>query len=142
MYSPSYREKYAEFLNRDFPVIPYPISSEQFWKFEDAGNRLVNIHLLSSAPSQSNRFTGTDTEVEKVSYKSERVYINRSSYFSDVSEDVYNFIVGGYQPCNRWLRERKGVKLHSDDLITYSKIVSAIEDTIQVMKEIDHIYTF
>lgn len=142
LYSPSYREKYAEFLNRNFPVIPYPISSEQFWKFEDAGNRLVNIHLLSSAPSQSNRFTGTDTEVEKVSYKSERVYINRSSYFSDVSEDVYNFIVGGYQPCNRWLRERKGVKLHADDLITYSKIVSAIEDTIQVMKEIDHIYTF
>lgn len=138
LHSPSYREQFKEFLNRDFPIIPYPVSVADFWRLEEIGNDLVLTHLLTANPDSSCQFDGTNTTVEKVTYHDGSVVINSSGRFSNVSEDVYNFIVGGYQPCNRWLRERKGRKLTAEDISTYSSIVASIAKTISLMNQIDN----
>ena len=142
LHSPSYRERYGEFLNRDFPVIPYPQSTELFWKLEEMGSKLISLHLLSDYKAGSPAFVGTDTTIDKITFKDNRVYINKNCYFSDVTEDVYNFIVGGYQPCNRWLRERKGRTLTAEGLITYRGIVLSITETIRIMESLEAIISF
>ena len=123
LYSPSYREKYSEFLNRDFPVIPYPQNTDVFWKLEAIGDELISLHLLVGCQVSSPAFIGSDATIDKITFKDNRVYINKNCYFADVPEEVYSFIIGGYQPCNRWLRERKGRHLSPDELTTYRSIV-------------------
>lgn len=142
LYSPSYREKYSEFLNRDFPVIPYPQTTKSFWELEKLGGKLIFLHLLCYHKAKSPAFIGTDTTIDKITFKDNRVYINKYCYFSDVTEDVYNFIIGGYQPCNRWLRERRGRTLTVEELTTYRSIVLSIAETIQIMESLENIISF
>lgn len=139
LHSPSYRERYREFLNRDFPVIPYPTNIELFWKMEAIGDKLINLHLLTETAPASVTFVGSDTTVDKITYKDDCVYINKTSRFTEVTEEVYSFIVGGYQPCNRWLRERKDRKLSRADISTYCRIIGAISETINLMKILDNL---
>lgn len=142
LHSPSYRERYSEFLNRDFPVIPYPQNADIFWQLEEIGNKLISLHLLCECKTESPAFSGNDTTIDKIAFKDNRVYINKNCYFSDVPEAVYSFIVGGYQPCNRWLRERKGRTLTPEELLMYRSIVLSITETIRVMEELESIITF
>ena len=106
------------------------------------GSKLISLHLLSDYKAESPAFVGTDTTIDKITFKDNRVYINKNCYFSDVTEDVYNFIVGGYQPCNRWLRERKGRTLTAEGLITYRGIVLSITETIRIMESLEAIISF
>ncbi|HPF49905.1 MAG TPA: hypothetical protein PLP35_09455, partial [Caldisericia bacterium] len=78
-----------------------------------------------------------DYEISKISLEGNRVYINKSSYFEGVSEDVWNFQVGGYQPAHKWLKDRKGRELEYADMETYSKMIYALGETITLMKGID-----
>lgn len=142
LHSVTYRERFSEFLNRDFPVIPYPTNPEVFWKLERVGNQLVDLHLLSGTEITEAAFIGNDTTVDKITFKNNCVYINKTSYFTDIPEEIYSFIVGGYQPCNRWLRERKGRQLTAEDLRIYRSVIVAIGKTIELMKAIDKIISF
>ena len=78
-------------------------------------------------------------EVVKVTYddRHKRVYINKFQYFEGVEPRVWNFHVGGYQVCHKWLKDRKGRKLNYDDITHYQKIVLALRETIRLMGEID-----
>ncbi len=54
-------------------------------------------------------------------------------------EEVWNFHIGGYQVCHKWLKDRKGRTLSDDDLAHYQKIVVALNETIRIMAEIDEV---
>ena len=142
LHSPSYREKYKEFLKIDFPRVPYPKNKKHFEELVALGRELREIHLLES-PKVSEFITtypvsGSDT-VEKISYKNSNVYINSEQYFGDVPEVAWNFYVGGYQPAQKWLKDRKGRTLTNKDIEHYQKIIVALVETDRIMSEIDQI---
>jgi predicted helicase len=140
LHSPSYREKYKEFLKIDFPRIPYPENEETFWKLVSKGGELRQIHLMESPILDKNEYyfpVEGSNEVEKPEYKGGRVYINKDQYFENVPEISWNFYIGGYQPAQKWLKDRKGRVLTFDDIQHYQKIIKALLETDRVMREID-----
>jgi predicted helicase len=143
LYSTIYRTKYAEFLKTDFPRIPFTRDYKLFDKVGKRGKTLVDFHLLrSSEPDKPTaKFQGKgDNKVEKVKYIQENVYINDVQRFEGVSHGVWQYQIGGYQICNKWLKDRKGRTLSLDDIRHYCRIVAAIKNTIEIQKEIDNIY--
>jgi hypothetical protein len=108
------------------------------------GAELVALHLMESPvlnkPITKYPVTGSN-EVDKVAYdeKTQRVYINKEQYFEGVPPGVWNFQIGGYQVCHKWLKDRKGRKIGVDDSTHYQKIVVALKETIRLMVEIDEL---
>lgn len=142
LHSPTYREKYKEFLKIDFPRVPYPKDKESFKKLVKIGTELRELHLMES-PKINKYITtypidGTDT-VEKVVYKDGNTYINDTQYFGNVPEVVWNFYIGGYQPAQKWLKDRKRRVLTNEDIEHYQKIIVALKETDRIMKEISKI---
>ncbi|HOC53874.1 MAG TPA: N-6 DNA methylase [Candidatus Pacearchaeota archaeon] len=142
LHSPSYLQKYKEFLKIDFPRVPYPKNKEQFMILAKLGKELTSLHLLEH-PDLSNFITsypvsGND-KVEKVEYKDGMVYINKDQYFKGVPKNVWEFYIGGYQPAQKWLKDRKGRELSSEELVHYQKIIVSILKTIEIMNKIDNI---
>ncbi len=136
LYSPSYREKYKEFLKIDFPRVPIPIEKE-FKRLVPLGHRLRELHLMHEVPKSKVTFPiDGDDVVEKVNYDNGKVYINKIQYFDNVSELAWNFYIGGYQPAQKWLKDRKGRELNADDIIHYEKIIAILEETDKIMKQI------
>jgi len=141
-HSPTYRTRYAEFLKIDFPRLPLTSDKELFKAMAGKGAELVSLHLMES-PLLNNLITGYPAAgpntVEKVSYEenSHQVYINKTQYFEGVPPEIWNFHIGGYQVCQKWLKDRKGRKLTIDEAQHYQKIVIAIRETAKLMAEID-----
>lgn len=142
LHSPSYREKYKEFLKIDFPKIPFPNNKESFWKLVQLGCEMRKIHLLKSPilekPISNYPCTGTNV-VGKIKYENRQVFINETQYFNQVPEVAWNFSIGGYQPAQKWLKDRKEKELQIDDIRHYLKIIVALTETDRLMKEIDKI---
>lgn len=142
LHSPTYREKYKEFLKIDFPRVPAPLDHETFWKLVKLGGELRQIHLLES-PIVEKYITGYpedgDNVVKKPSCKEGNVYINDTQYFSNVPEVAWNFYIGGYQPAQKWLKDRKDRELSYEDILHYQKIIVSLSETDRIMKEIDKI---
>lgn len=142
LHSPTYREKYKEFLKIDFPRIPTPSDPGKFWNLVKLGGELRLIHLLES-PTTENYITkypeDGDNIVTKPFYKNGNVYINETQYFSNVPEVAWNFYIGGYQPAQKWLKDRKERELNYEDILHYQKIIVALFETDRIMKEIDKI---
>lgn len=140
LHSPAYREKYKEFLKIDFPRVPYPEDAESFWKLVELGGQLRQLHLLE-ADNIDNRITqypeDGDNIVTKPVYKDGSVYINDTQYFKGVPETVWNFYIGGYQPAQKWLKDRKGRALSYEDILHYQRIVVSLNETGRIMREID-----
>ena len=142
LHSPSYREKYKEFLKIDFPRVPYPKDKNSFKKIIKLGTELRELHLLESP--KVNKFittyptSGSDT-VEKIEYKDGSVFINSEQYFGNVPEVAWNFFIGGYQPAQKWLKDRKNRTLTNEDIEHYQKIIVSLTETDRLMKEIDEV---
>lgn len=162
LYSPTYREKYKEFLKIDFPRVPYPKDQGTFFQLVKLGGELRQIHLMESPildklitkypVSGSNevsivRFETYDYEATLPNEKGEfdypdylgAVYINDTQYFADVPNSAWEFYIGGYQPAQKWLKDRKGRTLVFEDILHYQKIIVALAETKRLMQEIDHI---
>lgn len=141
LHLPSYREKYMEFLKIDFPRVPFPKDRGQFDKLVAKGKELRELHLMESP--LLNRHTisfpeeGND-KVEKIDFRDGRVYINAIQYFGNVPEIAWNFYIGGYQPAQKWLKDRKSRTLTNEDIEHYQRIIIALTETDRIMKEIDH----
>ena len=143
-HSPTYRTRYTDFLKIDFPRLQLTSDKELFKALADKGAALVSLHLMESPTLNTlitkYRIDGTHI-VEKVCYdeKTQRVYINKAQYFEDVPPSVWNFHIGGYQVCEKWLKDRQKAhrKLSVDDITHYQKIVVALKETIRLMTEID-----
>jgi predicted helicase len=145
LYSETYRTKYAEFLKIDFPRVPFTKDYKLFKKMSDYGNRLADLHLLKSPELDSPiaLFQGkADNRVRKLEYddKAGVLYINKEQYFEGISQDVWSYQIGGYQVCDKWLKDRKDRVLSLDEIQTYCRIVTAIQKTIRIQQEIDEIY--
>jgi predicted helicase len=142
LHSPTYREKYKEFLKIDFPRIPYPKDKNTFWQLVKLGGELRQVHLLKSPvvdkPISKYPETGTNI-VGKPKYENGKVMINETQYFEDVPEVAWNFYIGGYQPAQKWLKDRKDRELQIDDIRHYMKIIVALSETDRLMKEIEKI---
>ena len=144
LYSNIYRQKYAEFLKMDFPRVPFTNNYSLFTKMAEYGNKLVELHLLKSPELELPvlKFQGDgDNQVEKVRYENNRVYINQSQYFEGIPGNVWEYQIGGYQVCDKWLKERKGRKLSLEDIKHFCKIVAALEKTLAIQNEIDKFYS-
>ena len=161
LHSPTYREKYKEFLKIDFPRVPYPKDVNTFWKLVQLGGEIRQIHLLES-PEVNNYITqypiDGDNVVGKIRFEENyeitvgnsilhidpiypmgRVYINDTQYFEKVPRVAWEFYIGGYQPAQKWLKDRKDRKLEFEDILHYQKIILALTETDRLMKEIDQI---
>lgn len=142
LHSPSYREKYKEFLKIEFPRVPAPLDRVEFMQLVKLGGELRQIHLLEN-PTVEKYITqypeDGDNIVTKPIYKNGNVYINDNQHFANVPEVAWNFYIGGYQPAQKWLKDRKGRELNYDDILHYQKMVVALNETDRIMKEIDKI---
>jgi predicted helicase len=145
LHAPKYRERYAEFLKSDFPRIPYPDDEKTFNALVAQGAKLRALHLMESPaldiPITTYPVDG-DHAVEamnKNSYCDGKVYINETQYFGEVPQVAWDFYIGGYQPAQKWLKDRKGRNLSIDDIEHYQRIIIALRDTATVMQEIDKI---
>ncbi len=144
LYSNTYRTKYAEFLKIDFPRIPFTSNYKLFIKLGKLGKQLADLHLLKSDELNKpiSKFSGKgDNKVtQRPKYEDDRVYINSTQYFDKVKEEVWKYQIGGYQVCDKWLKDRKDRELSLDEIQTYCKIVTALSKTIELQKEIDKNY--
>jgi len=145
LYSSIYRTKYTEFLKLDFPRVPFTKDGKLFSKMAEYGQSLVDLHLLKSVEIDQPiaKFQGKgDERVEKLRYneKEKRVYINESQYFEGITKEIWEYQIGGYQVCNKWLKDRKKKLLLLDDIKHYCKIVTSLQKTIEAQKAIDDIY--
>ena len=142
LHSPKYREKYKDFLKSDFPRIPAAQDTKSFWELVRFGSQLRGIHLLDK--QELGKLTalfpvaGTN-EIEKIEYKDKRVYINSTQYFDGVDREVFDFYIGGYQPAQKWLKDRKGSALGYEEILHYQQIIASQTKTIEIMKKIDEI---
>jgi predicted helicase len=157
-HSPTYRERYAEFLKIDFPRVPLTSDVELFWRLVALGDELIQLHLMEH-PKLDDTFTsfpvkGSDrvkrrggfpkfipagqsrTKTSDAAEKN-RVYINLEQYFAGVPKDVWEFEVGGYQVLHKWLKDRKDRVLSYDEMKHYQKIIVALQETMRLMEEID-----
>ncbi len=142
LYSNTYRIKYTEFLKSDFPRIPFTSSFKMFNKMADFGEKLTDLHL-----NVDDRATGVENiegkgnnKVEKVRYEKKRVYINDQQYFNDVPPAVWEYQIGGYQVCDKWLKDRKGKILSLEDVKHYRIVVVTLKKTMDIQEKIDAIY--
>jgi predicted helicase len=144
LYSNIYRTKYAEFLKIDFPRIPFTKEYKLFSNIAEYGKRLADLHLLKSAELDPPiaKFQGEgDNKIFQLKYNEEgKVYINKNQYFEGIIKEVWNYQIGGYQVCDKWLKDRKGRSLLLDDIKHYCKIVTSLQKTIEIQKAIDNIY--
>jgi len=140
-----YKDRFGEFLKSDFPRIPI---AEDFSLIEEVallGKKLVETHLLTSSELKSStaKFPNSgDNVVEKPLYDSttQRVYINENQYFESVENEIWDYMIGGYKVCEKWLKDRKGKTLSNDEILHYLKVVTAISKTIEIQNEIDELY--
>ena len=154
LHSPKYREKYKEFLKIDFPRIPYPNDRSSFWEMVKLGAEIREIHLLVSDSVKKSpvtydvvgdniitrQLTKTDLGYEPLDDNKGRVWINDEQYFDNVPLVAWEFYIGGYQPAQKWLKDRVGRTLERSDIQHYRKLISALLETDRVMTEIDEIY--
>lgn len=139
LHSLSYRERYKEFLKVDFPRIPLPKTAKEFNRLTAIGQQLIDLHLMNNAQSWKCTTTFPEVGSQQVDFqkwKDGQVWINDKQYFGNVPESVWEFYIGGYQPAQKWLKDRKGHILSFDEIKHYLHIIHALEETMKLMKEI------
>ena len=153
LHAPNYREKYKEFLKINFPRVPYAEDQRTFWQLVELGSQLRGLHLMESPKTEdyittypkdgNNEITtkiGTrDWELFDTEKQLGRIWINDDQYFDGIPLTAWEFYIGGYQPAQKWLKDRKGRTLGYEDILHYQKIIVALTETSLVMKKIDEI---
>lgn len=139
LHSPRYRERYKEFLKIDFPRIPLPASESEFDRLAQIGQQLIDLHLMTDTQRWkcSTTFPEEGSQlIDLLKWKDNKVWINEKQYFGNVPEIVWNFFIGGYQPAQKWLKDRKGRTMSFDDIKHYLHIVHALTETIKLMQKL------
>lgn len=155
LYSPTYRKRYYEFLKYDFPRIPLPEDIDQFRSLAVLGQELINWHLLKNVsrpevvPTEergtqpTHRFEGEgDSVVSRPRYEDGKVWINATQYFTEVPAEVWEYEIGAYQVCEKWLKDRRGEVLSHAEVRQYRSILVAVAETLRVVAAIDGVLEF
>ncbi|MDI9409118.1 MAG: N-6 DNA methylase [Candidatus Pacebacteria bacterium] len=135
----NYRETYSEFLKSDFPRIPFPTDAARFNHYSGYGEQLRRLHLMedSAIGTLTNPYLGAEGgKVGSIDYRQHRIYINREQYFDLVPPEVWEFTIGGYQPAQKWLKDRKGLALSFDEVKHYQKILKILNETQRLMDDL------
>ena len=157
-HSPGYRGRYEPHLKLDFPRVPIPGGTSLFRRLARVGRDLLALHLLESRALDHplTDYAGPRSlMVGRVGWSNGTVWLDagrtsnaRAGHralepgrygFHGVPEQVWDFRIGGYQVCHKWLKDRKGRQLSDDDISHYQKIVVALSETIRIMVEIDQV---
>jgi predicted helicase len=143
LYSNAYREKYAEFLKIDFPRIPITNDYNLFLHMSALGHELCQLHLLQGNAFREHiaKFRGNgDSVIEKPVFDAHTkcLYLNKTQYFEGITQEVWEYHIGGYQVLKKYLDSRKGRAL--DPLDDFFKIITAISKTINLQMQIDTIF--
>lgn len=152
-HSPTYRKIYSEFLKVDFPRVPLPADHVAFWKLVKLGGDLRQIHLLEHPSVEdyitqypidgdnvvTRKMTKSSIGYEPITSTHGKVWINDEQYFDNVPLVAWEFYIGGYQPAQKWLKDRKGRELNFEDILHYQKMIVALTETNRLMDEIDKI---
>ncbi len=136
LYSKNYRERYRDFLKTDFPRIPFADFGE-FKRLSELGSELIALHTMKhpSINETTVKFPiAGENIVKQARYDSDnkRIFINEEQYFEGIEESLWNYLIGGYQVLDRWLKYRIGRSLDNEDIIYFMKIAKAIEETIKI----------
>ncbi|MDE0089297.1 MAG: N-6 DNA methylase [Candidatus Poribacteria bacterium] len=144
LYSRPYRERYYAFLKYDFPRIPLLQDIDEFYALAEYGQELIDLHLLKDRTiPHRHLFQGEgDGVVSKVRYEDENVWINPTQYFTNVPAEVWEYEIGAYQVCEKWLKDRKGKALSHEEIRLYPLIVASIRETLRIMTAIDWVLEF
>lgn len=141
LYSNKYRQRYLEFLKYDFPRIPYPNKKKYYIKMASFGERLRMLHTDESNDyDQSYGYMGNDSPlIQKPKFKNNTVFINSDGdSFRNIPEDIWNMYFGGYQPLQKWLKDRKNQYITAEEVAHYLHIVSVLSKTKLIMDQIDN----
>ena len=155
LHSPHYRDTYKEFLKTDFPRVPYPKNTDNFWQLVALGSKIRQLHLLQSDSLNKSPVTypsaGNNTISRKIVQKdwhllennsdTGRIYINDEQYFDNIPVVAWQFYIGGYQPAQKWLKDRTGRTLTTADIQHYRKMIAAMLQTSEIMQQIDDVLT-
>lgn len=139
LHCPAYRDTYAEFLKVDFPRIPWPSTPDEFWDVSARGAALRKLHLMDAAAIGHTPFPFLgegDGLVDKPRFEDSKVWINATQYFDNAPEVSWRFHIGGYQPAQKWLKDRKGRALSFEDVKHYQRILKILSETSRIMEEI------
>jgi predicted helicase len=143
LYSPTYRQKYVQELRTDFPRIPFTADADLFRQMTDLGQQLIALHLLRNPANTAGvKYQGQGSDcIKSVRYdpSSGRVSINADKYFEGITQEMWEYRIGGYQVLKKYLKDRKGRRL--DDPVRYIHIASAIAETIRLQQQIDALYS-
>ena len=137
LHDPTYRDTFAELLVSDFPRVMIPTSDDEFADFKDFGSTLRKLHLFEGgigSPDFTFSVSGTDT-VTFNEWRNECIFINEDQYFGNVEEEVWRFRLGGYEPAQKWLRDRKGTKLSDTEIDHYQVLLAIIRQTRQLIED-------
>jgi predicted helicase len=151
LHSPNYRNTYKEFLKTDFPRVPYPKNADSFWPLVNIGGQIRQLHLLQSDSIKQSPVTypqaGNNSITRKIVQKDwqlladsstvGRIHINDQQYFDHIPLIAWEFYIGGYQPAQKWLKDRTGRQLTTADIQHYRKIIKALLETSRLMQDID-----
>jgi predicted helicase len=142
LHSPDYRGRFGEFLRADFPRVPYPASRQVFRHVSEKGEQLRRLHLMEESAIGETPYPyhgeGDDIVASGFpKYESGSVHINKEQHFAGVPEAAWSFHVGGYQPAQKWLKDRRGHSLSWEDILHYQRIVKILAETDRIMKEIE-----
>lgn len=140
LHSLAFRKRYQEFLKHDFPRVPVPHDDDEWNRFVEFGQQLRELHLMVNLETRNLITTyptiGTDA-VDAMRFADNRVWINADQYFGEVPEAAWSLPVGGYLPAQRWLKERKGTRLSSEEIVRYQMMITILAATDSIMREID-----
>lgn len=137
---PAYRQTYAEFLKYDFPRIPWPASADEFWRLREQGSQLRQLHLMQTAAVGATPYPllgEGDNCIDRPKLQGNQIWINNSQYIDQVPDGVWEFYIGGYQPAQKWLKDRKGQALSFSELKHYQSILKILASTAEIMQDIN-----
>ena len=144
LHTPSYREQFKEFLKTDFPRIPYPADANEFRRIAKVGGELRRVHLMEAPLPMVTEFNVAGSNIVEAVKVTDgngdglcKVWINAEQYFDNVPRVAWEFYIGGYQPAQKWLKDRKGMTLEWDDVMHYQRIISALCKTNELMQQLD-----
>jgi len=136
LHCPAYRKTFAEFLKIDFPRIPWPASPAEFWDVSEKGGQLRRLHLMETAAigAAPYPFRGDgDYIVTEPKLKDGKVWINETQHFADVPQVAWDALIGGYQPAQKWLKDRKERALSFDDVKHYQRVIKILLETNRII---------
>ena len=139
LHSPAYRARYYAFLKYDFPRVPLTDDVLLFRKLAELGRALIAMHLGRNLPTTpKHRFEGEgDAVVAKYGYRDGKIWVNQNQHFTNVPAAVWEFEIGAYPVCEKWLKERRGSALSHTEIQEYQRILAAVAETLRLVEEIE-----